>query len=656
MSRRILGVGVLALVLGLWGIAEPAAACQTSVAANGTFNGSWSSGCGSTHRSGSYAWYYTFTLSSSASIQIDLTSSADTYLYLMSGSGRSGQLLTWDDDGGAGTSSRITRTLAAGTYTIEATTFFSGRTGSFTMTLRSSGGGSCITAVTLNATTSGAWTSACTSTHRSGRYARYYAFTVTETVSFRADLSSSSTDAYLYLMSGSGTNGTVLASDDDSGGGNSARITRTLLPGTYTIEATTYFSGRTGSFALGVSTSAAGGGSCIAPLTLNASTSGSWTAACSSVHRSDRYARYYTFSLSAPQDIQIDLTSSAADSYVYLLQGTGTTGSIVTQDDDSGGNNNARIRRTLAAGSYTIEATTYFSGRTGSFSLSAGAGQGITVFLVHGLSQSGGALAALGQTLSNSQYGIDLTRFRIDSGFNWGQCANNGSCNANDCEISDGGRALAQYINQRDPGGQIILIGYSLGGLISRDMLLNNYEGVVSSRRVLALITLGTPNVGYPYCEIDENSRCPVLARQMASQYRVRQDDNIVIVSTFLQNMVEDWDETFQGRPGQWLAAAGTSCTDDRFCEWNAIDRSVDQGCRDDSSTSDGVVCSQSALYQITPSRLPSSRWSDANYSHTDNNASWLVMCGGGGLHPLFNPPANGTLVRTIRDLINDLH
>lgn len=656
MSRRILGACSLALFLGLCGMAVPAAACQTSVPANGTFNGNWSSGCGSTHRSGSYAWYYTFTLSSPASIQIDLTSSVDTYLYLMSGSGRSGQLLTWDDDGGAGANSRISRTLSAGTYTIEATTFFSGRTGSFAMTLRSTGGGSCITAVTLNATTSGTWTSACTSTHRSGSYARYYAFTVTETVSFRADLSSSSTDAYLYLLSGSGTNGTVLASDDDSGDGNSARITRTLLPGTYTIEATTYSAGRTGSFALGVSTSAAGGGSCIAPLTLNATTSGSWTTACSSVHRSGSYARFYTFSLSASQDIQIDLTSSAADSYVYLLQGTGTTGSIVAQDDDTGGNNNARIRRTLAAGSYTIEATTYFSGRTGSFGLSAGGGQGITVFLVHGLSQSGGALDALGQTLSNSQYGIDLSRFRIDSGFNWGQCANSRSCNANDCEISDGGRALAQYINQKSPGGQFILIGYSLGGLISRDMLINNYEGVVSSRSVLALITLGTPNVGYPYCDLDERARCPVLAQQMASQYRVRQDENIVIVSNYLQGMIEDWEETFLGRPGQWLAAAGTSCSDDRFCEWAAVDRSVDQGCQDNDPTSDGVVCSRSALYLLNRTRLPSSRWSDANYSHTDNNLSWLVMCGGGGLHPLFNPPANGTLVRRIRDLINDLH
>jgi hypothetical protein len=187
-------------------------------------------------------------------------------------------------------------------------------------------------------------------------------------------------------------------------------------------------------------------------------------------------------------------------------------------------------------------------------------------------------------------------------------------------------------------------------------MLINNYEGVVSSRRVLALITLGTPNVGYPYCEIDENSRCPVLTRQMASQYRVRQDDNIVIVSNYLQSMIEDWEDTFQGRPDQWLAAAGTSCSDDRFCEWNAVDDSVDQGCQDNNPTSDGVVCSQSALYLLNRTRVPSSRWSDANYSHTDNNASWLVMCGGGGLHPLFNPPANGTLVRRIRDLINDLH
>jgi len=39
-------------------------------------------------------------------------------------------------------------------------------------------------------------------------------------------------------------------------------------------------------------------------------------------------------------------------------------------DDDAGGGNNAKTTKTLAAGTYTIEATTYESSKASSFSLS----------------------------------------------------------------------------------------------------------------------------------------------------------------------------------------------------------------------------------------------------------------------------------------------
>jgi len=62
-----------------------------------------------------------------------LTSSEDTFLYLMQGNNKNGTVVTSDDDGGTGRNSKITRTLPAGTYTIEATTYASGKTGAFTL-------------------------------------------------------------------------------------------------------------------------------------------------------------------------------------------------------------------------------------------------------------------------------------------------------------------------------------------------------------------------------------------------------------------------------------------------------------------------------------------------------------------------------------------
>jgi len=54
---------------------------------------------------------------------------------------------------------------------------------------------------------------------------------------------------------------------------------------------------------------------------------------------------------------------------MFLLEGDGTDGNLIIEDDDGGHNYNSRITKSLEAGTYTIEATTYSAGRTGEFSL-----------------------------------------------------------------------------------------------------------------------------------------------------------------------------------------------------------------------------------------------------------------------------------------------
>ena len=61
------------------------------------------------------------------------------------------------------------------------------------------------------------------------------------------------TDTYVFLLDGSGQNGSVIESDDDGGNGYNSRIVRTLSAGDYTVETTTSSSGRTGSFTISVS-------------------------------------------------------------------------------------------------------------------------------------------------------------------------------------------------------------------------------------------------------------------------------------------------------------------------------------------------------------------------------------------------------------------
>ena len=105
--------------------------------------------------------------------------------------------------------------------------------------------------------------------------------------------------------------------------------------------------------------------------------SGSWDGSCRSVHYTDgSFARYYSFTLRERLSVTIDLTSSSVDTYLALRNGGGTGTGLIEEDDDSGAGLNSRIVRTLAAGTYTIEATTAFGGRTGPFTLTVAVGGG----------------------------------------------------------------------------------------------------------------------------------------------------------------------------------------------------------------------------------------------------------------------------------------
>ena len=121
-------------------------ACLTGIASDGAANGSWSSAC-TTDRilitanapvGTRYAGYYTFVLSQQSEVTITLESSEDTYLFLLSGHGRNGDVIEQNDDidsDAQNYNSRVVATLAAGEYTILATTYELAKAGGFTLTV-----------------------------------------------------------------------------------------------------------------------------------------------------------------------------------------------------------------------------------------------------------------------------------------------------------------------------------------------------------------------------------------------------------------------------------------------------------------------------------------------------------------------------------------
>ena len=85
----------------------------------------------------------------------------------------------------------------------------------------------------------GSWNSDCPSENRDNAYAHFYTFTLTQQVEVTITLESE-TDPYLFLLDDTGE---IIDENDDidtSGRNYNSRIIRTLAPGDYTIEATTY--------------------------------------------------------------------------------------------------------------------------------------------------------------------------------------------------------------------------------------------------------------------------------------------------------------------------------------------------------------------------------------------------------------------------------
>jgi uncharacterized protein (TIGR03437 family) len=283
----------------------------------------------------------------------------------------------------------------------------------------------------------------------------------------------------------------------------------------------------------------------------------------------------------------------------------------------------------------------------------------ITVFLIHGLGESKGDMQGLYGSLTGSS-GIDLTRFKVDAGFDFSECADGGFFCSSSCSIEGGAQKLAQYIASVNPPGDIVLLGFSLGGVLARDMMANKRLNL-SGGKVAALITLGGPNLGYPYAGVDILGFCPNIVQELDGNWRSQQATNDVVLSSYLDALTGQWaTAAYPGSGGVWLAAAGRSCS-------NAVrTTNPSTGCPDRNPFSDGLVCAVSATYgKDTPAgTAPSRLWQDPEqiYVHTNSLSglgSGVVLCANSGnpatSPPLSNPPSFGLLFAEIRSVINGL-
>jgi hypothetical protein len=319
----------------------------------------------------------------------------------------------------------------------------------------------------------------------------------------------------------------------------------------------------------------------------------------------------------------------------------------------------------------------------------------ITIFFVHGLNQAGGDLDGMAAAVRTS-IDPDGNTYNFDSGFDWSRCTqslrapfppvplgedlpvgpNNppipGAPNRcpDKCNVSNGAFDLAAYIARQNPPGDVFIIAYSLGGNVSRDMI----EGQIGSgigqpgRKLLGLMTLATPNNGFPYeYPWDNWGICNGLGREIASDIRNSPAD--YPYSPYIPSINNNWLASPLGGAGYqsfpWLVAAGTFCKSPiRFPD------STQNGCPAGSSN-DGIVCTDSVLLNNVPGgnfNRPTTTFSSDAYSHTANNdfeAQLLGYLNGGNKSAfyggscdmrqfisIFNPPVGSTLIQQLANFI----
>ena len=287
---------------------------------------------------------YDFTIQEAQTVTIDMKSDGsplDSYLKLVD-SGQ--QILAEDDDGGGGLDSRIVHSLGQGTYTIIAHPFGSS-SGSYRLSLtRGVPQVPQKTVVEKGDLSVGRRIDGFIGPMETHRYSLKIA--KKESLAIDANQISQNMDPILELRD---TLGTVIARDDDGGGGRNATINRVLEKGEYKVDVFSY-GNNGGPYRLYVSRVEIEEQkhTTIEPGVVRESFLGPVDS-----HR-------YSFSVKKQGMAEINLMSadSALDPFVELHSGDGR---VLGQDDDGGNNMDSKLFYYVEPGEYVIIAKPYGS-------------------------------------------------------------------------------------------------------------------------------------------------------------------------------------------------------------------------------------------------------------------------------------------------------
>ena len=146
---------------------------------------------------------------------------------------------------------------------------------------------------------------------------------------------------------------------------------------------------------------------------------------CRSSQRPLSFADRFTFAGTAGQQVAITMSSTAIDTYLYLLRGNASSSTVLAFNDDSGTTLNSRIPATSgfltlpATETYTLEATSFATNATGTYTVTLTAGSGFSVS--GNVSASGVGLVGVTLTFTRVGGGAAPASVQTDGAGNWSQ-------------------------------------------------------------------------------------------------------------------------------------------------------------------------------------------------------------------------------------------
>jgi hypothetical protein len=215
-----------------------------------------------------------------------------------------------------------------------------------------------------------------------GKSLDLYQYTFENDSRIDIQLNSQAFDPFLYLVRVSATQASIPSStfvDDNSGSGNNARINESIQAGTYWLGVSSTSIGAQGSYEVSIISSTSNPPSSFETFTspvygvevlINPNPNISGSLGSTDFQFNNKFLDLVQIEVTTTSTVKIDLSSSAFDTNLLLVDIVNSeVGSVTLQNDDGGSGTNSRLDTTLQPGTYWLGVTSFDPNESGDYDI-----------------------------------------------------------------------------------------------------------------------------------------------------------------------------------------------------------------------------------------------------------------------------------------------